>query len=126
MYKECAPVERFLKHTSQQTVIEKYTCLNFSSEQETLQLCERDREIEKEQRGKKVGKVFGDQKNLKCILSEMRVKNLVSTHQKKNIWMLNIYENLNFEFALCTIQSTTTRAKRNETSTSARGGSWKS
>lgn len=63
MYKECAPVERFLKHTSQQTVIEKYTCLNFSSEQETLQLCERDREIEKEQRGKKVGKVLGDQKN---------------------------------------------------------------
>ena len=39
MYKECAPVERFLKHTSQQTVIEKCTCLNFSSEQETLQLC---------------------------------------------------------------------------------------
>ena len=63
MYKECGPVERFLKHTSQQTVIEKYTCLNFSSEQETLQLCERDREIEKEQRGKKVGKVLGDQKN---------------------------------------------------------------
>ena len=29
MYKECAHVDRFLKNTSQQTVIEKCTCLNF-------------------------------------------------------------------------------------------------
>ena len=45
------------------------------------------------------------------MISEMRVKNLVSTYRRKNLWILNIYDNLNFEFALCSERNNKSKEK---------------